>query len=390
MIDITLYLSLFDKLFGTGKTPELFFAPGRVNLIGEHIDYNGGYVFPAALELGNYVLARLNGTDTVRLAASDIDGLIASCEFSRLDEKRGKSWGSYQFGVFYELQKLGMRISGCDMLYIPNLPHGAGLSSSASIEVATAAAELSLCGEQLGLTEIALLCQRAENDFVGVNCGIMDQFACANGKPGHGMLLDCATLYCEHVPLNLDGYSIVIGNTNKKRSLADSEYNRRREQCELALSVFRKKLPCLKDLCALKSSELETLLPLLDNQIVKNRAIHVVTENERVMESVSMLRKGDINGFGELLNQSHMSLKDLYEVTGFELDVMTELARTHEGCVGSRMTGAGFGGCTVSIVKNKSKDSFISDVTHGYKEKTGLIPEFYVSNAGQGVSKIDY
>jgi galactokinase len=390
VIDITAYIKMFEALFGTGKAPELFFAPGRVNLIGEHIDYNGGYVFPAALELGNYVLARLNGTSAVRLAASDLSGLVVSCELSRLDEKKGKSWGSYQLGVIDEILKLGIQVPGCDMLYIPTLPHGAGLSSSASIEVATAAAVLGLCGAELGLTEIALLCQRAENNFVGVNCGIMDQFASANGKSGCGMLLDCASLYCEHVPLNMDGYSIVIGNTNKKRSLAESKYNERRAECELALSAFHEKMPHLENLCALKLPELQTLLPLLSDENAKKRAIHAVTENERVLESVSMLKKGDIEGFGRLLNESHFSLRDLYEVTGFELDMMTELARNHKGCVGSRMTGAGFGGCTVSIVENGAVSDFISAVGEGYKEKTRLTPEFYVSNAGQGVSKIKY
>lgn len=390
MTDISACTELFFKLFGTGEKPELFFAPGRVNLIGEHIDYNGGYVFPAALELGNYVLARLNGTNTVRLAANDLSGLIVSCGLDALETKKGKNWGSYQLGVFDELKKLGIPVAGCDMLFFSTLPFGAGLSSSASIEVATAVAALGLCGAEMSMPEVALMCQRAENRFVGVNCGIMDQYACANGRAGHGMLLDCATLCCEHVPLNMAGYRIVIGNTNKKRGLADSKYNERRGECELALELFREKKPGLKNLCELSSGELEALLPLISDKNVQKRVIHVVTENERVHSSVSLLKKGDIAGFGRLLNESHMSLKDLYEVTGPELDAMSELARKYPGCAGSRMTGAGFGGCTVSVVKTEAVEGFIAEVSAGYAEKTGLKPDFYVSGAGQGASRLEY
>ena len=383
MFDKANALEIFEKLYGKGEV-RIFFAPGRVNLIGEHIDYNGGYVFPAALELGNYVLVRAREDNTVNLAADDLPGTLASCRLDELETKRGKEWGAYQFGVLDELLKLGIELCGMDMLFSSTLPFGAGLSSSASIEVVTAYAALKLAGAELSMTEVALLTQRAENNFVGVNCGIMDQFACANGKAGHGMLLDCATVSCQQIPLNLDGYTIVVGNTNKKRGLADSKYNERRSECERGLEMIRTRCTGLKNLCELTEDDLAEYEELLTDETVKARVTHVVSENARVIESVLLLKNGDIPGFGKLLNASHLSLRDLYEVTGRELDAMTEIARAYPGCVGSRMTGAGFGGCTVSIVENSAVEGFIAHVSAEYEKATGLRGDLYASNASNG------
>ena len=383
MFDKSSVKALFEKLYGEGEV-RTFFAPGRVNLIGEHIDYNGGYVFPAALELGNYVMVRPREDGIVNLAADDLPGTLASCHVDELETKRGRQWGAYQFGVLDELKKLGVKLCGMDMLFSSTLPFGAGLSSSASIEVVTAFAALKIAGAELSMTEIALLTQRAENNFVGVNCGIMDQFACANGKAGHGMLLDCATVVCQQIPLNLDGYTIVVGNTNKKRGLADSKYNERRAECERGLEMIRTRCPELKNLCDLTEEDLEQYEELLTDETVKARVTHVVSENARVIESVLLLKNGDIEGFGKLLNASHLSLRDLYEVTGNELDTMTEIARAYPGCVGSRMTGAGFGGCTVSIVENSAVEGFIAYVSAEYEKRTGLRGDLYASNASDG------
>lgn len=387
MIDRSNALAVFEKLYGPGEV-RLFFAPGRVNLIGEHIDYNGGFVFPAALELGNYVFVRVRDDDVVNLAADDLPGTLVSCRLGQLETKRGREWGAYQFGVLDEISKLGIELRGMDMLFSSTLPFGAGLSSSASIEVVTAFAALEIAGAKLSMTEIALLAQRAENNFVGVNCGIMDQFACANGKEGCGMLLDCAAVRCEQIPLNLSGYTIVVGNTNKKRGLADSKYNERRAECEKGLERIRTKRPELKNLCQLTEEDLPEYEELIGDETVFRRVSHVVSENARVIESVLLLRKGDIEGFGKLLNASHLSLRDLYEVTGRELDAMTECARAFPGCVGSRMTGAGFGGCTVSIVENSAVDGFIKAVSAEYESKTGLRGDLYPSNAAGGPKEI--
>lgn len=381
-------LSEFETLYGAGETPRLFFAPGRVNLIGEHIDYNGGYVLPAALNIGNYLLIRENGTDEVRMAADDLKGTLVSVRLSEMDSKRGKDWGAYQIGVLYELAKLGVELKGFDMLFYSTLPFGAGLSSSASLEVVTGYAAMVLCGVCPDLRELSLLTQRAENNFVGVNCGIMDQYACANGKAGCGILLDCVAVKSELVPLNMAGYAIVIGNTNKKRSLADSKYNERRAECESGLKTMRAILGDLPTLCAMDTETFEKFAYLIPDETVRRRVRHAVTENDRVKKSVELLKAGDIKDFGKLLNASHASLKNDYEVTGAELDAMSEFAQTVPGCIGSRMTGAGFGGCTVSIVEKERVPAFIEAVGASYEAATGLKPAFYVSEAGDGVREL--
>lgn len=392
IMDYTALKRKFDTLFGPGEV-RVFAAPGRVNLIGEHIDYNGGKVFPAALEMKNIVLCRLRNDRNMRIAADDLS-VIAEGNLDRLEEKKGKEWGAYQLGVCDELQKAGYLLTGCDMLFWGDVPFGSGLSSSASIEVATAIAMATLGLEAAGknpeinLVEMALIGQRAENNFVGVNCGIMDQFASAMGKKNMAILLDCNTLDYELVPMDMTGYSIVIGNTKKKRGLADSKYNERRAECDTALEYIKKVYPEVNSICALTPEMFEAHRDIYPTEIIKNRAEHSVYENDRVIKSVGLLRSGDIVGFGKLLNASHKSLKELYEVTGAELDAMAESAQQTEGCIGSRMTGAGFGGCTVSIVKNEFIDSFIDTVGKKYTEITGIIPEFYVSGAGEGACEL--
>ena len=386
---------LFSKLYGEGEKPRLFFAPGRVNLIGEHIDYNGGYVFPAALTLGNYVLIRKNGTDRIRVAAEDLPGTLVDCAISELESRKGKAWGSYQLGVCYELLQAGYPVPGCDMLFYSDLPFGAGLSSSASIEVATLVAVLGLSGVKIDMTEAALIAQRAENYFVGVNCGIMDQFASANGQADCGMLLDCSTLECEQVKLNLSGYSIVIANTNKKRGLADSKYNERRSECEAALEVLKTVYPGLRNLCELSYEQVFAQLKLLKERLGEEkgtfagfRALHAAGENERVLNAVKALKARDVKAFGGLLKASHESLRDLYEVTGRELDSIVKFANLCGFCIGSRMTGAGFGGCSVSVVESGRISEFIGFVKENYMRETGLTPDFYISEAGRGAHEI--
>lgn len=382
----------FVKLFGEGDV-RVFAAPGRVNLIGEHIDYNGGKVFPAAVDMMNVCLVRPRADRKVFVAADDLD-VIMEGDLDHLEEKKGKDWGCYQLGVCDELQKAGYPLVGCDMLFWGNVPFGSGLSSSAAFEVATAVAMATLGLEAAGkevkidLVEMAIIGQRAENNFVGVNCGIMDQFASAMGKKDMAILLDCNTLEYELVPMDMTGYSIVIGNTKKKRGLADSKYNERRAECDVAMECLKKVFPNLDAMCSLTPEQFEAHKDIFPSEIIRNRAEHSVYENARVLKAVEFLKNGDLIGFGQLLNASHKSLKELYEVTGKELDAMSETAQVTEGCIGSRMTGAGFGGCTVSIVKNEFVESFIETVGKKYTELTGLIPEFYVSGAGEGAREL--
>ncbi|MBQ4623856.1 MAG: galactokinase [Clostridia bacterium] len=382
----------FVSLYGEGDV-RVFAAPGRVNLIGEHIDYNGGKVFPAALEMANVVLCRTRNDRKIRIAADDLSHKVES-DLDHLEEKKGKEWGSYQLGVCDELQKAGYPLVGCDMLFWGNVPFGAGLSSSASIEVATAIAMATLGMEaagkkaELNLIELALICQKAENNFVGVNCGIMDQFTAAMGQKDMSILLDCNSLNYAMVPMELPGYSIVICNTKKKRGLADSKYNERRAECDLALACLREVFPDLDALCSLTPGQYEMHKDVFPSEVIKNRAAHVIYENARVMEAVACMKQGDWFGFGRLLNASHTSLKELYEVSGKELDAMVETAQETEGCIGARMTGAGFGGCAVAIVKDEYIESFITTVGIAYTRLTGLIPEFYVTRAGEGAREL--
>lgn len=384
----------FAQVFGEGPAPRFFCAPARVNLIGEHIDYNGGDVFPAALDLVTVVAARPREDGLVRLAADDLPGIFVACPLSKLHFFKGTAWGSYQLGVASELQKAGYPLCGCDLYFWSDIPFGSGLSSSASIQVATAVALVTLGAESahtapnLDLTSLAVLCQRSENQFVGVNCGIMDQFASAHGKRGHAILLNCKTLDYELVPLAMEGYALVIGNTCKKRGLGDSKYNERRAECDEAMRLLKDAYPERTLLCELSLREFEAAAHLIKDAVLYRRALHVVSENERVRASVAALRAGDLKAFGALMNQSHDSLRDLYEVTGFELDSMVDEARKIDGVLGARMTGAGFGGCTVSLVPCGKAELFMEQVGERYYEKTGILPAFYVTLPDDGAREL--
>jgi len=377
----------FISLYGDSENRiHLFFSPGRVNLIGEHTDYNGGYVFPCALSFGTYLVLRENNKRVVRFATTNFDHR-GEVKLDEPFEKEGKSWINYPVGVLNEFRKKAKEIEGVDLLYSGDIPNGAGLSSSASIEMVTAFAMNELFGFGFDRMELVKLSQSAENNFVGVNCGIMDQFASGMGAADHALFLNCDTLDYERVPLKLEGMKIVIANTNKRRGLADSKYNERRAQCESAVEALRSGKN-IKHLSDLNLEEFNTLSHLITDETEKRRARHVITENNRTLEAIEALNQGDVESFGHLMNQSHDSLRDDYEVTGTELDTLVEEARNIEGTIGSRMTGAGFGGCTVSIVEEEQVETFIREVGLAYKERTGLNADFYVAEIGDGSKEI--
>lgn len=371
---------------GSATTVSNYFAPGRVNLIGEHIDYNGGFVFPCALDFGTYAAVRRREDNTIQFATLNFDKQV-TVNLDDIVYKEEDDWTNYPKGVIKEFQKKGHQLGGFEVLYYGNIPNGSGLSSSASLEVLTAVIlnDLFDCNEEM--VEMVKMSQKAENQFVGVNCGIMDQFAVGMGKKDHAIMLDCNTLEYDYVPLVLEGVKIVIGNTKKRRGLADSKYNERRSECDTAVEQLQEVLD-IKTLCELDEATFEANKALITSPIVRNRAEHAVYENIRTIQAKKALEAGDIVQFGQLMNHSHDSLKDLYEVTGDELDIMVEEARRIEGTLGARMTGAGFGGCTVSLVKEEAVETFIKEVGTRYEARTGLTPEFYVANVGQGAGRL--
>lgn len=379
----------FLKIYG-GKEDgiRIFEAPGRINLIGEHTDYNGGHVFPAALDMINIVVTRPNGTKTVNLAATDLPERV-SADMDALEKYKRLRWGSYQYGVAYILHQAGYRVVGCDLLYHGTVPFGAGLSSSASIEVATAVALAKLGGrEDLDMVEIALLSQKAENEYVGMNCGIMDQFASAMAKKDNAIFLDCSTLQYRYVPLELGDYTIVITNTNAPHKLTDSQYNQRRSECEQALAVINANGGDYPSLCAIRAEELEGFRRFFSDQTLYRRARHCATEEARTTASLSALEKGDITEFGKLLCEANISMRDDYEATGKELDAVFDIAMGIDGVIGSRMTGGGFGGCNISIVRKDKVDGFKQIVKEEYTKQIGYKPAFYQSDAGQGAMEV--
>ncbi len=384
----------FCQIYGGSEEDlRIFSGPGRVNLIGEHIDYCGGFVFPAALSLDSTVIARVNNDDTLRLAATDLPNRV-EVKLDDLESAKSLKWGNYQAGVAFVLQNAGYKLVGVDMLFHDTVPLGSGLSSSAAIELATAVTLVTLGNEAHGITkpidlvEMAVLGQKTENEFCGVSCGIMDQFASAMGKKDHAILLDCATLKYQYLPLRLDGYKIVLGNTKKKRSLGESKYNERVSECAEGLRILQQYLPNKKNLCDITSSEFEQYKSKIEDEIIKKRVTHVICENDRVLKAVEALKRNDIVELGRLLVEANDSIRDLYEVTGKELDTMTAEAMKVEGVIGARMTGAGFGGCTVNIVPEDKVDLFIEQVGMKYKEQTGITPEFYVSEISDGAREI--
>ncbi|HOD92464.1 MAG TPA: galactokinase [Clostridia bacterium] len=381
-------LNVINEIYGkSDETVRFFQAPGRVNLIGEHIDYNGGYVFPAAIDKVSTVAIRKRNDSIIKLYATDLR-YVVEADMKNLEQYKNLKWGNYQLGVIDQILKKGLKIKGAEFIFDDKVPLGSGLSSSAAIEVVTAYAILQLYGYKMEKMDIALLCQKAEHEYVGVKCGIMDQFASVMGKKDHAMLLDCNTLQYEYVPVKMDEYSIVISNTNKKRSLGSSMYNKRRSECEQALSDMQKKFPDKKYLCDFSYKEFLSCVDEIIDEDCKKRAEHAVCENLRVLDSVKALRKNDIFSFCKYLNLSHISLRDLYEVSCKELDVLVENAWMQKDVLGSRMTGAGFGGCTVSIVKSESVETFIEDISRVYSEVVGYDASFYVCNISDGVKEI--
>ncbi|AZB40970.1 galactokinase [Bacillus sp. FJAT-42376] len=382
-------LNQFNEVFGHGSEPRAFFAPGRVNLIGEHTDYNGGHVFPCALNVGTYCLVRERSDQLMRLYSLNFkEKGIMEFGMDDLQYREEHDWANYPKGVMKEFAIKGMKlIHGMDVLYFGNIPNGAGLSSSASIELASAVMFNELTRSSIDMIELVKMSQHAENDFIGVSCGIMDQFAIGMGKKDSAVLLNCQTLEYEYSPLELNDAVLVISNTGKRRTLADSKYNERRAECERALKQLKRKLD-IQSLGDLSAEEFEQNQYAIENETDRKRARHAVMENIRTLEAVKRLREGDIAGFGQLMNESHKSLRDDYEVTGKELDAMAEIAWEQPGVTGSRMTGAGFGGCTVSIVQKDAVPSFISGAGAAYEKQTGLIPAFYVVEVGEGAREI--
>lgn len=380
---------MFIQKFGESTIePSVFHAPGRVNLIGEHIDYNGGYVLPAALEFGTTLVIREREDGLITLASTNMPE-EAEIKVDEIGLNKSGQWTDYPVGVMVELAERGFPVSkGYDLFYHGEIPNGAGLSSSASIEVVTGYGLLAMGGYDRDTVQIALLSQAAENNFVGVNCGIMDQFAVANGKKDHAILLMCDTLEYKHVPFRTGSYKLVIGNTNKRRGLVDSKYNERREQCTAALERLRSCKADLSYLAELTPSQFEDFKSALTDETVRNRAQHVIEENARVLASVEALTANDLEEFGRLMNLSHDSLRDLYEVSCDELDVMVEEARKIPGTLGARMTGAGFGGCTVSLVHEDNVERFVREVGENYQSRTGLTGDFYVCGVGEGVEQL--
>jgi galactokinase len=386
-MDINNFLEKFFEKYGNRKIkPVLFFSPGRVNLIGEHTDYNGGFVFPCALNYGTYLLIRRIEENFLRFSTINFNE-DSEVELKGLFLNTAKRWINYPLGVINEFLKRDINISGLEVLYYGDVPNGAGLSSSASIEMVTAVALNDLFNSGFGTLDLVKMSQKAENEFVGMNCGIMDQFAVGFGKKNNAIFLNCHTLSHENVPLILNDNSLIITNTNKRRGLTDSKYNERRSECDKAVEFLQQYKPII-NLSELNTGEIHLLEKYIKDPVVVRRAKHVISENGRVVEALKVLKENNIIRFGELMNQSHDSLKDDYEVTGFELDTLVYEGRKLPGVIGSRMTGAGFGGCTVSIVRKSYSAKFMTELSDIYQNKTGLVPEFYQPEIVDGAGRM--
>lgn len=379
----------FFRLYGDrDKEPVLFYSPGRVNLIGEHTDYNGGYVFPCALDFGTSLLVRTTDRAEIKLASLNFTGGIAIQVALNYLPIPG-SWTNYPVGVINEFASKGIGAPGMEMLFYGDIPNGAGLSSSASIEMATAVAVNDLTGAGLSMIDLVKMGQKAENGFVGMNCGIMDQFAVGFGMKDHAINLNCDTLEYRYAPVKLVKHRLIITNTNKRRGLTDSKYNERRAECEKAVELISCHHP-LRNLSELDVNDLRMLEEYIPDPVVRRRARHVITENGRTVDAVRALENNDIDLLGRLMNDSHDSLCNDYEVTGAELDTLVYEGRKLPGVTGTRMTGAGFGGCTVSIVESDYAESFIKELGEIYTEKTGLRADFYLPGIGDGARRIRF
>lgn len=383
-------LKKFEELYGEGGDIRFYFSPGRVNLIGEHTDYNGGHVFPCALTIGTYGIARKREDRKIRLYSENFSKLgVFETSLDDLIYKEEANWTNYPKGVIWTFGEKGyVADTGFDMVMYGNIPNGSGLSSSASVELLMGIILVDMFGfKDLSMIDLALYGQYAENNFNGMNCGIMDQFAIAMGKENQAIFLDTGDLSYEYAPIQMKGAKIVIAASNKKRKLTDSKYNERRAECEEALRDIQTKLD-IRALGELSIEEFEAVKDVIKNPVCRQRAKHAVYENQRTIQAVSALKADDLETFGKLMNASHVSLRDDYEVTGKELDTLVEAAWQQEGVIGSRMTGAGFGGCTVSIVKEDFIDVFIENVGTIYKKAIGYAADFYVVEIGDGTRRI--
>ena len=382
-------METFQKLYGGEGDIRTFFSPGRVNLIGEHTDYNGGHVFPCALTLGTYGIARKRNDRKIRFYSDNFSGLgVMETSLDDLVPSPAAKWTNYPKGVIWAFEKKGYSIAqGMDVLVYGNIPNGSGLSSSASLEVLTGVILKDLFDIEISMQDIALIGQYSENHYNGCNCGIMDQFAVAMGKKDCAVFLDTNTLQYEYATVKLEDAKIVITNSKVKHSLVDSAYNDRRRESETALKDLQKVVD-IRTLGDLTEEEFEIHKDAIGDEICKKRAKHAVYENQRTIRAVKALKENDIAGFGRLMNQSHISLRDDYEVACEEIDILVDLAWKINGVVGSRITGGGFGGCTVSIVKNDAVETFVEQVGKGYKEQTGHEAEFYVVEIGDGARRL--
>lgn len=383
-------LKKFAEIFGDAEGTKVYFAPGRVNLIGEHTDYNGGHVFPCALTIGTYAVARKREDNKLHFYSMNFEhlGLIES-SLEDLKPYPEADWTNYPKGVMWAFGEKGMEVPfGMDILLNGNIPNGSGLSSSASVEVLTGFILRDLFGFEVSNQDLALIGQYSENKFNGVNCGIMDQFAIAMGKKDNAIFLDTADLSYEYAPIKLEGAKIVISCSNKKRGLGDSKYNERRSECETALAELQNVINT-PSLGSLTEAQFDEVQYDIASPVRRQRAKHAVYENQRTIKAVAALKANDVAQFGQLMNASHESLRDDYEVTGIELDTLVEEAWKIEGVIGSRMTGAGFGGCTVSLVKDEAIDTFIKEVGAAYKQKIGYGADFYVVEVGDGPRVIE-
>ncbi|RSL35191.1 galactokinase [Salibacterium salarium] len=378
----------FMELYGE-RDSRVFFAPGRINLIGEHTDYNGGYVFPCAITKGTYAVATKREDRKIRMYSENFsDKGVMTFHLDDMSFQENHNWANYPKGMILKLIEAGFDIPyGVDVLFYGNIPNGAGLSSSASIELVTGVLVESLFQLSMERMDLVKTGQKVENEFIGVNSGIMDQFAIGMGKKDYGILLDCQTLLYEYAPLHLENYTLLIMNTNKERTLASSKYNERREECESALNDLQLYAD-IHALGELSSKEFEELKPYINNPTAVYRAKHAVYENQRTKTSLKKLKEGNLQGFGELMNESHVSLRDDYEVTGKELDTLVEAAWDQDGVIGARMTGAGFGGCAIAIVEKEKTEMFQKKVKAHYQSVIGYKPSIYEANAGDGAKEL--
>lgn len=376
----------FQQIFGV-KQASFCFAPGRINLIGEHTDYNGGNVFPCAITLGTYGVASKRTDKMIRMYSENFpEKGIFVCNVDDLSYRKEDDWSNYPKGMIHMLKESGSAIeTGADLFFWGNLPNGAGLSSSASVELLTGVMMRSLFDLTVSNLDLVKLGQQVENKYIGVQSGIMDQFAVGMGKKDYAMLLDTHTLECEWIPVSLPQHALVIMNTNKRRELADSKYNERRTECERALKQLQSEC-AITSLGDLSEVEFDKYQYLINDPVLVQRARHAVYENGRTLKAASALKAGDLKAFGQLMNQSHISLKEDYEVTGIELDTLVDAAWKQTGVVGARMTGAGFGGCAIAIVEQEQLDTFIQGVGQQYEEKIGYKADFYIAHISDGAT----